>query len=165
MICKIPKTSQLYYYLMPEETSMVLEFIKEQQCIIYSSRSSTSEPIECEDDVPIKVFFCPEELSNEIDMNKISESIYALDPRTSPVIEMQCSVLRKSDLARGRIYFRGGYAGRDEWVSFPAGLYELFKRVSTFMKKTFLKKEKKNGAYVSKGCQSFISGGGDLAQI
>lgn len=165
MTGKIPKTSQLYYFLVPEETSTVLEFIKEQNCIIYSTRSSTPEPIECEDAAPSKVFICPDELSNKIDMNKVSEKIYSLDPTTSPVIEMQCSVMRKSELARGRIYFRGGYAGRDEWVSFPSELYELFKKVCTFMKKTFLSKEKKYSAYISKGSQLYVSDGGELAQI
>ena len=156
MTGKIPKTSQLYFFLIPEETSMVLEFINDQKCTIYSSRSSNPEPIEYDQDVATsKVFFCPEELSNEINMNKVSESLYALDPTISPVIELQCSVMRKLELSRGRIYFRGGYAGRDEWVSFPFDVYELYKKVTLFMKKFFLIKNKKYGAYLSKGCQSY----------
>jgi hypothetical protein len=168
MTGKIPKTSQLYYFLMPEETTKVLAFIKDQKCSLYSTRSRFlgPEPIKCDPaSIPSMVFICPEGFNNEIDMIKISEGVYVVDPTTSPVIEMQCSIMRKKELSRGRVYFRCGYLGRDEWVPFPVELYELYKNVAAFMKKSFFSKEKKYGGYISKGCQSYVSGGGTLTQI
>ncbi len=105
MTGKIPKTSQLYYFLMPEETTKVLAFIKDQKCSLYSTRSRFlgPEPIKCDPaSIPSMVFICPEGFNNEIDMIKISEGVYVVDPTTSPVIEMQCSIMRKKELSRGR---------------------------------------------------------------
>jgi hypothetical protein len=71
MTGKIPKTSQLYYFLMPEETTKVLAFIKDQKCSLYATRSRflSPEPIKYDPtSIPSKLFICPEGFSNEIDV-------------------------------------------------------------------------------------------------
>jgi len=98
-------------------------------------------------------------------MNKASEDVYFIDPTVSPVIEFQCSVLRDSELSRGRIYFRGGYAGRYGWVDYPGILYEVFRGVLSYLKKHILTREKQYEGYISNGCEAYLSGGGRLAQF
>lgn len=166
MTDNIPKTQQLYFYLMPEETRKTLEFIISEDCRLYSPRSATPTPSELNFEVDFfQTFFCPKEYTDKIEMYKISEDVYALDPTTSPVIEINCPLLKGHELIRGRIYFRGGYRGREGWVAFPEKLFISFKSVTSFIKKNFLSKERIYSAYVSRASQSFVSEGGKLVQF
>jgi hypothetical protein len=166
MINRIPKASQLHFFMMPDEMSKVLEFIEQAGGVIYSCRSDSAKPRGYDPGKDIgRVFFLPSDLGKDINMRKIDEGFYTIDATTSPVIELEFSFLRESELSRGRIYFRGGYMGRNGWVSYHDSLYELFKSVSTFMKKFFLTKEQSYAGYLSRGAQSYVSGGGNLAQF
>jgi hypothetical protein len=166
MIDRIPNSEQLYFFLMPEETSQLIEYINKKGGSIYLPRSTIAEPHECEIFANLsRIYFCPRQVRGQISMIRIAEDVYSIDSTVSPVIEFQCSVMRKAELSRGRMYFRGGYIGRDGWFAFPETLYELFKTVSLFIKKSFLSKERRYGAYISKGSQKYLSDGGKLVQF
>jgi hypothetical protein len=168
MTGKLPRTKQIYFFLMPEETLAVIRFILAEGCRIYLPRSSSLVPAPCLCESLnglSQLYFCPQELSGGIRMNKASEHVYFLDPTISPVIEFQCSVMRGSELSRGRMYFRGGYAGRYGWVGFPEKLYKIFGAVSNHLKKNILTRNKEYDGFISKGCRAYISGGGGLVQF
>lgn len=172
MTGKIPNSRQLLFFLMPDETDKVLNLIVERQCKIFSRYSAGPEPCSIEgqplDEIVVRgqVFFCPAELVSEIYTRKVKEGAYSLDSTVSPVIELDFSILRKSkELSRGRMYFRGGYDGRESWVQFPSGLYETFKLVSSFMTRSFLTREREYGGYISKGSKLFVAAGGRLVQF
>lgn len=168
MTDKIPKSKQLYFFLMPEETMHLLEFIAQQGCLIYSDRSTAPKPSESHWRSTIgngHLFFCPSEFGDKIETHKATNEIYFIDPTISPVIELGCSMLNNNKLSRGRIYFRGGYFGRDVWVPFPKLLYEKFKIILSFIKKSFLSKHQIHGGYISKSSQNFADNGGELLQF
>jgi hypothetical protein len=99
-------------------------------------------------------------------MYKIDNGIFTIDQTTSPVIELDCSVLRDNgSLSCGRLFFQGGYDGREAWVAYPESLYGDFKKVVSFMKRCLLTEERMYLAYVSKGSHSYVSNGGRLVQI
>lgn len=166
MTNRIPKSSQVYFFMMSDEMSKVFEFVEQAGGVIYANRSHSVAPRIYDPGVDIgRVFLLPRDLGKEINMRKVDEGIYTLDATISPVIDFERSILRDSELSRGRIYFRSGYMGRIGWVSYHDSLYELFKSVSKFMKRSFLTKEQKDGAYLSYGAQSYVSRGGNLAQF
>ncbi|MEW6076544.1 MAG: hypothetical protein AB1724_01900 [Thermodesulfobacteriota bacterium] len=166
MTKSIPKTSQLYFFLMPDETKIILKFLVDQNCIIIGDRSESIEPNEIKIFNEIsKVYICPSELKDKIQMTKVSNEIYVVDETTSPVIEFSCSILRKSELSRGRIYFRGGYFGRDQWMPYPDVLFDIYKKVTSLMNRKFLTKNREYKAYISKGSQNYISEGGVMSQF
>lgn len=166
MIDRIPDTKQLYFFMVPEEMFKVFEFIEHAGGVVYGGRSHSSKPCIYEQGKDFGQVFCSlRELGEDINMLKIDDGIFTIDPTTSPVIELQSSILRTSELSRGRIYFRGGYMGRVGWVSFNNSLYELFKSIITFMTKAFLTNERRYDAYLSRGTKSYISSGGFLAQF
>lgn len=151
---------------MPDETKMMLKFLIDQNCIIIADRSKSIKPNEYKsfDDI-FKLYFCPSELKNDIQMYKTSNEIYFVNETISPVIELSSSILRKTELSRGRLYFRGGYLGRDQWILYPESLFNIYKKVTSFMKKTFLTNNREYLAYISKESQNYISGGGVLSQF
>jgi hypothetical protein len=166
MTDKIPKMSQLYFFLMPAETYSLFEFMIAQKYALYNPRSTGTKPCRCVSPVGIsQIFYSPFELTSEIVMNKINDEIYTLDSTTSPVIEINLPLLYEDGLTRGRIYFRGGYIGRDKWISFESKLYTAYKDVVSFLKKHFLTKKRIHGAYLSKDSQSYVSQGGVLLQF
>jgi len=166
MTGKVPKTKQIYFFMMPEETSRVLQFIYSNNCKIYSSRSDKNiiNVIEF-GDVVAQLYFSPHELMDNIEMFRIAEGVYALDATVSPVIEFDCSRLYDDKLSRGRMYFRGGYTGKNEWISFPNSLFKAFMSVYNFMKKEILTNKKEYLGYISKNCELYIQQGNKLIQI
>lgn len=166
MTSKIPKSKQIYFFMMPEETKSVLKYLAEQNYWLFAPHSTIAKPtvITSFDDYS-QFFFCPKPVNTEIYMYKLKNGLFALDSSTSSVIEFDCPILRKKELACGRIYFRGGYIGRDEWIAFPKILYESFKKVSSFIKNTFLTKDRLFNAYLSKGSKQYVSDGGCLVQF
>jgi len=163
---KIPKSSQLYFFLMPFETKMIIEYLIQYDCVILSDRSQNSIPSECKSfDNISQSFCCPRRFFNDVKMNKISNSAYFIDSFISPVVEIDASVLREKQLSRGRLYFRGGYLGRDKWISYPNELYDLYKGLKSFMKKTILTKDREYLGYISKGSRNFVQEGGNLTQF
>ena len=166
MAKSIPNNIQFYFFLMPDETKIILKYLIDQNCIIITDRSKSIEPNEYKSfDGISKAYFYPSELKTEIQMRKTSNEIYFVDETISPIIELSCSILRKAELSRGRIYFRGGYLGRDQWISYPEILYDVYKKLTSLMKKTLLTKDREYQAYISKGCQNYISGGGIIRQF
>lgn len=165
MTNNIPKTNQLLFFMMPEETSMLLEFIREHDLIVYANNSETPDPSEYISFENIsQVFICPRIICKQIKTYKVVENKYSIDRTTSPVIELDCSALRSNGLYCGRIYFHGGYEGREGWVAYPDILHEYYKKIIAFIKKMFLTKERIHGAYVSKDSLLYVSGGGLLRQ-
>ena len=167
MTGKIPKSSQFLFYLMLEEISEVMEFIVKQDCMIFSDRSDTNKPCEIKASKfksVYQIFFCPREVAGDIKMFK-AINVFFIEPTTSPVIEFDSSGLGAKGLSRGRIYFRGGYDGRGEWVAYPARLYEVFEKVTAFMKKSFLTRERKYGGYLSKKSLIYVAEGGNIVQF
>jgi hypothetical protein len=168
MIANKPMTKQIYFFLMPDETMSLLEFIINQDYIIYSDRSSNSEPSEIEFSSFFnysQLFITSRELSNKVEMRKSAGAVYFLDSTISPVIELFCSILYDNGLSRGRIYFRSGYIGRENLITFPDILYLIFKNISLFMKKRLFSKDRIYGGYISKGSRLYISSGGKLVQF
>jgi hypothetical protein len=168
MIANKSITKQIYFFLMPDETMSLLDFIINQECIIYADRSSNFQPSEIEYSSFInysQLFITSRELSDKVEMRKSAGDVYFLDSTTSPVIELFCSILYDNGLSRGRIYFRSGYIGREQWIAFPDILYLIFKNISSFMKKRLFSKERMYGGYISKGSRLYISSGGKLVQF
>jgi hypothetical protein len=166
MTPRIPKSSQFLFFLMPDETAIVLNFIASQNCGIYLEKCVTPEPLDCgiSCDQGL-VLFSPRQLSNRITTCKVSETLYTIDRTTSPAIEFSRPYQRANSVSRGRFYFHRGYDGREEWVAYPDILYSTYKMVVAFMKKTLLTKQKEYGGYVSKGCIRYIANGGRLDQF
>jgi hypothetical protein len=161
-----PKSKQLYFFLMPEEMFEVLEFIEQIGGVIYSSRSSNPKPCKYQREKDIgQIFISPVGFEKDVDMKNVGDGIYVINLMVSPVIELQCSILRDTELSRGRIYFRGGYIDQFGWISFDKNLYELFNCVEKFIKKFFATKERKYGALISKSTQLYIANNGNLAQF
>jgi len=166
MTNKIPKTAQVYFFLTPDETAGVLKFITSQGCRVFVDRSETSAPKEVSRLFDLgQVFFCPAAYVPRIEMLKTAAGIYYLDSMGSPVIELDCCVKRNLLISRGRMFFRGGYIGRDGWVPFPEQLYESYKKTKQFIQKSFLIQEKKYGASLSKASLEFLAQGGQLSQF
>lgn len=166
MTMRIPRSSQFHFFLMPDETRQIIEFIREQQCSIYPARLSGSEPKEC--DIPPEVaqlFFCPREIASEIKIYRIKDEVFTIDLTTSPVIEFDPSYLRAKGLSQGRLFFHGGYHGRETWVPYPECLYERYKKVISYMKKKFLTNDRVYVGYVSKASHKYVSEGGQLDQF
>ncbi len=168
MTGKIPKSSQLYFYLMPLEASEVLKFINDQNGLILLRRSSSKKPViynlESDSDTSQYVITSKENLSRVITY-KISESCYSIDYTVSPVIELDCCILGEDVLSRGRIYFRAGFDGREGWESYHPSIYSMYKSISSFMRKVILTKERFNGAFISKKSIIYRSSGGVLGQF
>ena len=157
---KIPSSSQFHFFLMPEETRLVLKFISEEGCAIYPTRLDSPEPKECDELCDLgQMFFCPRELRPQIKTWRIAEGLYSIDRTTSPVIEFDHSHLRSDSLSRGRLYYQGGYDGREQWVAYPESLYIIYKKVTSFMKKSLLTKDREYLGYISKGSVKYISEG------
>lgn len=166
MTLKIPHSSQFHFFMMPDETNVVLKFIAEQQCAIYPTQLTAPEPHECDySRNQGQMFFCPRDISAQITTYRINNELYTIDRTTSPVIEFDQSYLRADGLSQGRIYFHGGYDGREHWVAYPESLYAIYKKVVSFMKKTLLTKNRKYPGYVSKGSLKYVSEGGCLDQF
>jgi hypothetical protein len=168
MIANKSMTKQIYFFLMPDETISLLDFIIKQECVIYTDRSSNCKPSEVEPSSFInhsQLFITSRELSGKVEMRKSAGDVYFLDSTMSPVIELFCSILYDNGLSRGRIYFRSGYVGREQYIIFPDILYLIFNNISSFMKRMFFSKERMYGGYISKGSQLYISSGGKLVQF
>lgn len=166
MIDKIPKTRQIYFFMMPEETIRTIEFIIENNYIIFNNRSNDNCPQKIQvPDMIAQFYFCPSELEKHIIMYRLSENIYSLDATVSPVIEFEISRLYDKGLSRGRIYFKSGYVGRDAWISFPYSLFNAFNVVYKFLRNCFFTKNREYAAYISKSAHAYLVGGGHLMQI
>lgn len=165
MTVKVPKSSQFHFFLMPDEIKLFLSFIADQQCAVYPSRLNSLEPHEFDmtNDIS-QMFFCPREISHQIKTYRIKDEIFTIDRTTSPVIEFDPSYLSTNGLSQGRLFFHGGYDGREQWVAYPESLYLVYKRAISFMKKAFLTKDRECLGYVSKGSQQYVSKGGSLKQ-
>lgn len=166
MTSKMPNSRQLYCFMMPEETEFLFKYIHSKAYLVFAPRSNSAKPRT----QPIydnigQFFYCPNELVGYIYMYRISNNVYVLDQTTSPVIEVDCSVLYKDKLTRGRIYFRSGYVGKERMVIYPESLYEAFNDIVRYLRKEFLTKERKYGAYLSKAALEFITKGGLLDQF
>jgi hypothetical protein len=98
-------------------------------------------------------------------MDKIAENCFALDPAVSPVFEMDCSGLRGRVLARGRLYYRDGFVGRDAWVPFPDRVHAVFRATVGLLKEHILTDEKAFDGNLSHGTKAFVTAGGSLSQF
>lgn len=166
MTTRIPRTSQFHFFVMPDETRRIVEFLSEQQCAIYPGRLSGNEPKESGIPAEVtQVFFCPRELASEIKTYRIKDELFTIDLTTSPVIEFDPSYLTPNGLSRGRLFFHGGYDGREKWVAYPECLHETYKKVISFMKRSFLTNDRAYLGYVSKGSHKYATEGGQLKQF
>jgi hypothetical protein len=163
---KIPRSDQLYFFLMPDEIKLTLKFIANQNCAIYPDRMNSPVPCNCgiQCDAGL-LFFCPLDLSSRINTYKIGDEIYTIDRTTSPIVEFSPSYLRAKSLSRGRLYFHGGYDGREQWVAHPENLYLTYRKVAQFMKRTLLTSERQYLGYLSEGTHLFVSQGCQLDQF
>jgi hypothetical protein len=151
---------------MPDEIKLTLKFIANQDCGIYPDRMNRPVPWNCgiQCDAGL-LYFCPLDLSFRINTYKIGGEIYTIDRTTSPVVEFSPSYLRARSLSRGRLYFHGGYDGREQWVAYPETLYLTYRNVAQFMRRTLLTNDRQYLGYLSKGTQRFVSQGGQLDQF
>lgn len=151
---------------MPDETKLFISFIADLQCAVYPARLNSIEPHEFDMINDIRQsFFCPRDISHQIKTYRIKDEIFTIDRTTSPVIEFDPSYLSANGLSRGRLYFHGGYDGREQWVAYPESLYLVYKKAISFMKKVFLTNDREYLGYVSNGSKQYISEGGSLRQF
>ena len=164
---KNQRSSQLYFYCIPEEIDKLVHFILQQDAEILSDRSESPEPyiLMNRSSIKTKVYACPKRLINEIHLNKITDEQYFVDFSISPVIEISMSIDRGGSLSRGRLYIQFGYDGREGWFSYHESLAQLYKKIVQFLKKYILLREKCFGAYCSKGVLEFQRSGGELVQF
>jgi len=101
----------------------------------------------------------------DVEMYKIADDIFVLDPTVSPVIEFECSMLYSNTLSRGRMYFRNGYLRRDAYILFSDSLYNCFDDIYKFMKKKVFIKERRYSAYMTNNSLMYLNRGGKLTQV
>ncbi|MBP5233626.1 MAG: hypothetical protein J6333_09480 [Planctomycetes bacterium] len=167
MTTKKSHTKQFLFFLMPEETIHVIERLCEKNdIVVLHTRSSTNSPtiIDSFDDVG-KVYLCPKNELTHIVMDKIDEHAFFVNIFVSPVVEFDSSILRENELSRGRIYFRGGYDGRDGWVAFPENTASIYKHMVGYLKSTLLTKNREFDGYISKKTMIYLASGGRLSQF
>ena len=160
------KTEQLYFFMMPAETSLFLEHVLEVGVLLLGPRSERQSPTTLETLTEVgQSFLCPEEELCSVRMNKATDGVFFLDPSVSPVVEFQNCVLRKSGLARGRLYYRSGYDGRDGWVNFPDSVAAIYEKASFYLRGQLLTRYRECDAWLSKGARQFVELGGELVQV
>lgn len=166
MTIKIPKTRQIYFFMMPEDTVCTIHFMMDKKYKLFNLRSSFNAPTEIKTICNLNHFyFCPDELMQDIEMYKIADNVFVLDATVSPVIEFECSMLYSNALSRGRMYFRKGYLRRDTYICFSDSLYTCFEEVYKFMKKKFFIKERRYSAYMTNNSLMYVTRGGKLTQV
>jgi hypothetical protein len=159
-------TAQLYFFLMPQEIVQTLEFVSNADVAILASRSKTDRPHELDSRSEVgQSFLCPRSLVAQVVMTRATIDLYFLDPAVSPVVEFDACFLREHELSRGRICLRYGYDGRQGWVAFPDSVIAVFRQVCSFVRRSFLTKERCFGAFLSKAAKEYVCSGGALSQF
>jgi hypothetical protein len=166
MTTKIPKTRQVYFFMMPEDTICTIQFMIDEKYKLFNARSCSNIPTEITNISTLsQIYLCPYDLTRDIVMNKIANKVFVIDANISPVIEFECSMIYPNALSRGRMYFRNGYLGRDKYFFFPDSLYICFENIYKFMNKRLFIKERRYSAYMTYNSLMYVNSGGKLTQV
>jgi hypothetical protein len=152
---------------MPEEMCRVFEFIQNSGYQILNGYSSHAEPEPriYNQSIDRSAYICPTDAISSIVFDRISESRYSINTFVSPIIEIAPSVLRQTELSRGRIYALFGYDGREHWVPHPESLVAAHNAIRLYLKKSILTKEKHLGAFISNEALLYQQRNGKLVQF
>jgi hypothetical protein len=139
-----PMGHQLNYFLMPEDTRLLEERLRERCPVAFlDTRSQQPAAVQLPGlevaefgKTRLRVLLAPPEALESVILEYIPQQGYWLvDSSRSPVIEMDRCYYDGSILRKGRLYYQRQFVDKGAWVEKPADFQAWAKRVFTVVRK------------------------------